>query len=571
MPIYFTPQLQRRWSGPMAYESPGMDPALAANLQNAIALGSVREAERQRRESLKKEERDKEEERLFRAWMADQEFRQRQALGWDQYQSQYDQKLLDQEGQAQRDLFDASRRENEMLLGADLQAQREATMLAADTDRRAQEQAHQRSMRQEEFGFRADESAVEHERTMDRLGFEQGNALERMAAEFQYRDQFATAGQEAKVEYDALSALNEEISARQKDMLQHRDQLTPEGRRLWGDLSGELTAIRRATLRPEQQKQALGAWLKKFYETRMEDQIAKPPTMAEEWQQNTFVDPETGHKYQRSMRNGASEFKLIETPKPEKAAAPGKDPTMDLMKQDMDLAVKLMGLSGKKTRNLETGEETEEKPYNSLDDALEAAIKMRQRVQGVHGPAAKPPDPGLDVPAPAASGRPQRPGDVPQGDVWKAAENVYNAVKRWGKDVPLPYRPYHDAVDLLRKSGADVDSLIAGAESDRLALQSRGLPQPPPVEPAPVPSFLLGADAGPVAPRRSAPTDPDVDLDVQAQALAAEDERNAQHPDITVREGTPEAAIARMIKSLLPGQALRLPDGRIIRRKRKEL
>jgi hypothetical protein len=92
---------------------------------------------------------------------------------------------------------------------------------------------------------------------------------------------------------DSASLIDDQASRIQEEMAEAN--LTPEGKRIWGELSGNLRAIQsqRSGLRPQQYSQAMQQFFDKYQKSNLDAYRTEPPTVSSEMQ-SRFQDLGTG-------------------------------------------------------------------------------------------------------------------------------------------------------------------------------------------------------------------------------------------------------------------------------------
>jgi hypothetical protein len=235
---------------------------------------------------------------------------------------------------------------NRMLIGAALQDRQQRAGFAMDQARMAaQMQAQQQSQLMDAYTM-----SLRAAQQQQAFQAEQANRAAEMEAEYAYKGAFSQQqlqqqrelqemelGQQTALtkmrygmendqlnqrqtmawETGGVEAQEQQIAALQGEMSKNSQNLTPEGRRIYNDLSSKLSAIQRqrTQLRPQQYGQLLGQWQEEFARSGVSNHIQTPPTPEQTWKENSI--PLEGGGFAVREPNGKGGFVWKELGKPQ--------------------------------------------------------------------------------------------------------------------------------------------------------------------------------------------------------------------------------------------------------------
>lgn len=142
---------------------------------------------------------------------------------------------------------------------------------------------------------------------------------------------------------ESAQYVEEQVKSIQSAMAKQQRMLTPEGRRLYGDLSGKLRSIQkmRSQMRPGDYSKLLGQWLEEYEASGVQDHIEEPPTPAELYEQSTHIIPGTSSAFVVDPATGKGNIQKIELP-PTEAEIQIKRDEHEAKRAEHDLKIKQM-------------------------------------------------------------------------------------------------------------------------------------------------------------------------------------------------------------------------------------
>lgn len=184
--------------------------------------------------------------------------------------------------------------------------------LYANNQRMQQAAAIEQAQRQEDRQFSAlgDLQRLHAQREMNGIEFDQQKELTQMrfGLESQERDRIW--------QEQGVQATEQRVAQIQGEIAKQVQHMTPEGRQIFNDMNGKLTAIQRqrASLRPAQYGDLLNQWQEEFERSGVREQITPPPTVDESWKESASPLPGGGFAVRESDGKGGWKWKHIAGP-----------------------------------------------------------------------------------------------------------------------------------------------------------------------------------------------------------------------------------------------------------------